>query len=279
MFKFVKRAFRTGVVTAAAPTAADAAPAAARGLPVLAAERCRREDYVRLAQSCPTAAMTLASLAQERDELFRLNLGACIGCGRCEEQAPEAVRLTGRADLAARTRDDLARDIPIDAPPAGGDPELERLGDRVRTEIERLFGRSLQIREVDSGSCNACEWEITALLNPIYDIQRFGIDFVASPRFADMLLVTGSVTRAMAPALRRTYDATPEPKLVVAVGACACNGGLFDANYTTVGALDKVLPVDVYIPGCPPTPQAILHGILLAIGRAPQNIRRGLPLP
>ena len=133
----------------------------------------------------------------------------------------------------------------------------------------RLFGRSLHIREVDAGSCNGCEIEIVGLGNPIYDAERFGIHFVASPRHADMLLVTGPVTRNMELALRKTYDATPEPRLVVAVGACGCSGGMFGVNYATRGAVDAVIPVDVYIPGCPPNPHALLHGILLALDRLP----------
>jgi Ni,Fe-hydrogenase III small subunit len=130
-----------------------------------------------------------------------------------------------------------------------------------------LFGRSLHIREVDAGSCNGCEIEIVNLTGPVYDIERFGMHFVASPRHADMLLVTGPVTRNMELALRKTLDAMPEPRLVVAVGACGCSGGMFGVNYATRGAVDQVIPVDVYIPGCPPNPYALLQGILLAISR------------
>jgi Ni,Fe-hydrogenase III small subunit len=120
---------------------------------------------------------------------------------------------------------------------------------------------------VDAGSCNGCEVEIVGLNSPIYDIERFGIQFVASPRHADMLLVTGPVTRNMELALRKTYDAMPAPRLVVAVGACGCSGGIFGQNYASLGGVDRVIPVDVYIPGCPPNPHALLHGILLAVGR------------
>lgn len=130
-----------------------------------------------------------------------------------------------------------------------------------------MLGRSLAIREVDAGSCNGCELEIVALSNPVYDIERFGIHFVASPRHADMLLVTGPVTRNMELAPRKTYDATPDPKLVVAVGACGISGGIFGTNYATRGGGGQVIPVDVYIPGCPPRPEALLHGILRALGR------------
>ena len=144
-----------------------------------------------------------------------------------------------------------------------------------------MLGRSLAIREVDAGSCNGCELEIVALNNPVHDIERFGIHFVASPRHADMLLVTGPVTRNMELALRKTYDATPDPKVVVAVGACGISGGIFGTNYATRGGVDQVIPVDVYIPGCPPRPEALLHGILLAVGRSGakgrSSIRRLLP--
>jgi Ni,Fe-hydrogenase III small subunit len=146
-------------------------------------------------------------------------------------------------------------------------PSIETLGAQIRERTARLFGRSLHIREVDAGSCNGCEMEIVGLNSPVYDLERFGIHFVASPRHADMLLVTGPVTRNMELALRKTYDAMPAPRLVVAVGACGCSGGIFGQNYATVGAVDAVLPVDVFIPGCPPNPHALLQGILVAIGR------------
>jgi len=128
-------------------------------------------------------------------------------------------------------------------------------------KIDTIFGRSLRIRQVDAGSCNACEWECTALINPIYDIQRFGIDFVASPRHADVLLVTGPVSRQMELALKRTYIATPEPRLVVACGDCAKDGGIYKGSYAVTNGVANVVPVDCYIPGCPPTPTAILSGL------------------
>lgn len=137
----------------------------------------------------------------------------------------------------------------------------------LKERADRMFGRSLHIREADAGSCHGCEVEIVGLNSPIYDIERFGIHFVASPRHADMLLVTGPVTRNMELALKKTYDATPDPRLLVAVGACGCNGGIFGQNYATCGSVDSVIPVDVYIPGCPPNPHALLHGILVAMRR------------
>jgi Ni,Fe-hydrogenase III small subunit len=137
----------------------------------------------------------------------------------------------------------------------------------IQREILDILGQALAIRQVDAGSCNGCELEINALNNPYYNLEGLGIRFVASPRHADMLLVTGPVSRNMETALRRTYDATPEPRLVVAVGDCGCTGGIFGEGYATCGAVAKVLPVDVSVPGCPPPPLEILRGILLAVRR------------
>ena len=143
------------------------------------------------------------------------------------------------------------------------DERIDVLGDRLREQVNRTLGRSLSIREVDAGSCNGCEIEVNSLTNAIYDIERFGLHIVASPRHADMLLITGPVTRNMEHALRQTYDVTPEPRLIVAMGACAISGGIFRDSYAVLNGVDHVLPVDVYIPGCPPRPQAIIQGIML----------------
>jgi Ni,Fe-hydrogenase III small subunit/NAD-dependent dihydropyrimidine dehydrogenase PreA subunit len=271
MFKFIKKGFQTGIVTTSYPAKPDPAPAGFRGRPEVNPEKCTEEDFRRYEEICPTEAMTLT------EGIFEIDYGRCVFCGLCEERGREgAVKLTTEYEMASRKKEDLVLSINLDGSSEGSPAQaLETLGEEMRQKVFRLFGRSLHIREVDSGSCNACEWEITALTNPIYDIQRFGIDFVASPRFADMLLVTGPVTRNMESALRKTYDAVPNPKMVVAVGACACDGGLFRESYATVGGLDGVLPVDVYIPGCPPRPQALLQGILLALNRFPQRIRKG----
>lgn len=133
--------------------------------------------------------------------------------------------------------------------------------------IKRILGRSLHVRHLDTGSCNGCDWEISALLNPYYDVQRLGIDFVASPRHADLLLVTGIMTRNLEEAARRTYDAMPEPRLVVATGACAISGGVFAGTYAGRNGIGEVLPVDVLVPGCPPRPEALIHGLLVAVER------------
>lgn len=154
---------------------------------------------------------------------------------------------------------------------------LDREAEGLRERIRRLFGRSLHVRHVDAGSCNACESEIKMLTNPYYDVQRLGIFFTPSPRHADLLLVTGPITRAMEEALRATYEAMPEPRLVVAIGACACTGGIFCSSPLARNGLAKVLPVDVYIPGCPPSPLALIHGLLLTLGRVEQKLQRSVP--
>jgi Ni,Fe-hydrogenase III small subunit len=155
--------------------------------------------------------------------------------------------------------------------PLGPDEtEVVQLVKRVDESSKRLLGRALAIREVDAGSCNGCEIEITGLTSPVYDSERFGIHFVASPRHADMLLVTGPVTRNMEVPLRKTYEATPDPKLVVAVGDCAQTCGVFRGSYAVVGSVDSVIPVDVFVSGCPPEPADILRGILVALDRLPK---------
>lgn len=140
-------------------------------------------------------------------------------------------------------------------------------GQQLEQRIRAVLGRSLHIRHLDAGSCNACDFEMSMLLSPIYDIQRFGIDFVASPRHADMFMVTGGVTRHLEEAVRKTYDAAAAPKMVVAVGSCACGGGIVGQNYANHGGVDQIVPVMVYIPGCPPRPQALIEGILSALNR------------
>ncbi|MBI3967658.1 MAG: NADH-quinone oxidoreductase subunit B family protein [Chloroflexi bacterium] len=154
--------------------------------------------------------------------------------------------------------------------------DVSRLNGRIRA----LLRRSLHVRHLDAGSCNGCDWEIGALTGAIYDVQRLGVDVVASPRHADAVLVTGIVTRHLEPALLATYEAMPRPGLVIAVGACACGGGPFEGSYAVVGPVDRRLPVDVYIPGCPPRPHALIHGLLVAMDRlAPKLARSELTIP
>jgi Ni,Fe-hydrogenase III small subunit/NADH:ubiquinone oxidoreductase subunit 2 (subunit N) len=213
-------------------------------------------------RACPTNALTLVQ--REERELLRLDYGECIGCGRCMDQpgftpaqhltccGGSKSRLVRHFDIERRT------EIDVDVAATG----------MAQREIFRLMGRALNIRQLDAGSCNGCEAEIGALTNPYYDLERFGIHFVASPKHADMLLVTGPVTRNMAVAVQKTYEAVPAPKLVVAVGACGCSGGIFSSSHAVVGPVDKVIPVDGYIPGCPPTPGMILTGILEVLRNA-----------
>jgi Ni,Fe-hydrogenase III small subunit len=159
--------------------------------------------------------------------------------------------------------------IVTESVPPRTEPALEEIGARIREHVGELFGGSLAIRQVDAGSCNGCELEIHALNNPYYGVERFGVHFVASPRHADLLLVTGPVSRHMEAALKRTYDATPDPKLVIAAGECGANGGEFGVSYASCGAVASVIPVDAVIRGCPPTPLDLMRGILAAIGKLP----------
>jgi Ni,Fe-hydrogenase III small subunit len=159
--------------------------------------------------------------------------------------------------------------IKTEAPPES-DETLRVIASTLDRAMTKHFGRALAIRHVDAGSCNGCELEIHAMNSPYYNLERLGIKFVASPRHADLLLVTGPVSRNMEEALRRTYDATPDPKLVVAIGDCGCDGGIFGESYASCGRVANVIPVDVAVPGCPPTPLAIMQGILTAISAREQ---------
>lgn len=234
---------------------------------------------------CPTGAISLSDNGDSRKAT--VDYGLCVFCGLCADSSSEqAVRITQEFALATSDRRNLVLTAEytlnadrthrvlrkVDRKLVSTETDVENLGQKARETIQKILGRSLSIREVDAGSCNGCELEIVALNNPIHDIERFGIQFVASPRHADMLLVTGPVTRNMELALLKTYRAMAEPKVVVAVGACGISGGIFGVNYASLGGVDKVLPVDVHIPGCPPRPQALLHGILLAIGRLAERL-------
>jgi Ni,Fe-hydrogenase III small subunit len=177
-----------------------------------------------------------------------------------------------------RTLRTIARIGIVSEPPPATDETL-RVRIALEHEILGVIGRALCIRHVDAGSCNGCELEIHALNNPIYNIEGLGIRFVASPRHADLLLVTGPVSRHMVTALRRTWEATPDPKLVVAVGDCGCDGGIFGASYATVGPVSAVIPVDVAVPGCPPSPERLLQAILTAVtaNAAAKRVEGGVP--
>ncbi|MFN8591036.1 MAG: NADH-quinone oxidoreductase subunit B family protein [Thermomicrobiales bacterium] len=172
------------------------------------------------------------------------------------------------------TPEQASKTVPLLLPMAKSQPRADReLAETLSSRIRQVLRRSLHVRHLDAGSCNACDWEIQALLGPTYDIQRLGIDIVASPRHADLLLVTGSVTANLREAALRTYEAMPRPGLVVAVGACACGGGVLQGSYCTAGGVANVLPVDLYIPGCPPRPQALIHGLLVAVDRLEPRLK------
>ena len=197
-----------------------------------------------------------------------INYDECIYCALCEDVCPTgAVKMTNKFELAEKDRNKLRCDTLIVEEANLPEIQEDELNNKLKEKITKMFGRSLQIREVDSGSCNGCDNEINALNNPFNDIERLGIHFVASPRHADMLLVTGTATRNMEQALLKTYNAAPDPKLVVAVGACACSGGIFRDNYAANKGIDCLVPVDVYIPDCPPRPQSILYGILKSLDK------------
>lgn len=244
------------------PVSALLGACAGSRMPDVRAEELTPESAGRAAEVCPTGALQIEK--REGRAHLSLDYGQCIGCGRCSDVAPKAFIPAVRFPRAGVPRAELVRAWDLASQrelPSGPQPEV------VRGSIYSLFGRALNIRQLDPGSCNGCEVEIAALTNPYYDLERFGIHFVASPKHADMLLVTGPVTRNMAEAVRKTYEAVPEPRLVVAVGACGVSGGLFRDSFAVLGPVDSVIPVDGYIPGCPPTPALLVTGIMEVLKR------------
>jgi Ni,Fe-hydrogenase III small subunit/formate hydrogenlyase subunit 6/NADH:ubiquinone oxidoreductase subunit I len=283
MFKILQKTVSTGTVTANYPAEPAQISDRFRGRPSFDFEKWK--DARPAAEVCPTGAISLSDKVDSRK--VTVDYGLCVFCGLCAEASFEqAVRITQEFELATSDRRNLIFTAEytlnadgthrgmrkVDRQWMSAETDVESMGQKARETIRKILGRSLAIREVDAGSCNGCELEIVALNNPVHDIERFGIQFVASPRHADMLLVTGPVTRNMELALLKTHRAMAEPKVVVAVGACGISGGIFGENYASLGRVDKILPVDVYIPGCPPRPQALLHGILLAVGRLAERL-------
>lgn len=204
--------------------------------------------------NCPTQAIVVDT------KKILIDYGKCIFCGKCVQACPsKAIKHSTFFELAQKQRNNLI----------SSNLDIDTLKSLINEKITNIFSRSLHIRHVDSGSCNACDWEMTAMTNPIYDLQRLGIDIVASPRHADILLVTGVVSRHLEQAVKMTYEAVPHPKLVMAVGTCSIDGGIFRDSYAVLNGTDKVIPVDIYVPGCPPTPQAILYGLLKVLDKYP----------
>lgn len=244
MSGWIWHGLRRGILTTTYPKGKDAMPSRYRGAVVsLNADLSAQQ---RGADVCPTNAITVGN------EHARVDRGRCIQCGRCAEVAPEAFLISNAFEIAYypdKTDEGALR---------------SRLA-----RAARVFGRSVHIRHVDAGSDGSEEQELQAIFNPFYDANRLGIFLTATPRHADILVVTGAVTQPMIQPLRAAYDAMPEPRIVVALGSTACSGGLFRKDGPHQSGVDAVVPVDVYIPGSPPPPLSILHGLLLALQRAP----------
>lgn len=221
-----------------------------RGRPTIDAAKC--PDGCRACvEACPTGAVTLTDKA-------RIDLGQCLFCADCANACPEqAIAYSNDYRLAVRRRQDLVIDQ---------DEQALVLAAALDAKLKKLFGRSLKLRQVSAGGCNACEADVNVLGTVGWDLGRFGIQLVASPRHADGLLITGPVTRNMTLALKKTYDAVPEPKIVIAVGACAISGGPYLDHAQVDNGAERVVPVDLYIPGCPPHPLTILDGLLRLLG-------------
>ena len=255
MLKILWARMQQGHRTSAFPDVEPAVAPRFRGRPKLDPSRC-----VEGCRACIDACPTDAIVGNGND--LTLDMGRCLFCTDCTTACPEgAIEFTQDYRLACRGRGDL-----VVRPDSTGERELA-LGEKLR----KLFGRSLKLRQVSAGGCNGCESDVNVLGTVVFDLGRFGIQFVASPRHADGLLVTGPITENMKLALQKTYDAVPEPKIVVAVGACAISGGPYIDHGEVHNGVDRTIPVDLYVPGCPPQPYTILEGLIGLIGKLPRR--------
>lgn len=262
MLNILRARLHQGHRTTRFPEEEPKLPPRFRGRPQLDASRC--PDGCRACiDSCPTQALTVS------DQLA-LDLGRCLFCADCVEACPEgAIALTSEFRLAERTRERLVVR-------SGEPPQARELA--LAGELHRMFGRSLKLRVVSAGGCNGCEADVNVLGTIVFDLGRFGIQYVASPRHADGLLITGPVTSNMREALRKTYEAVPEPRLVIAVGACAISGGPYIDHDEACNGAESAVPVDLYVPGCPPHPLTILEGLIGLVGRSGRG-RAGAAAP
>lgn len=243
MLKIIKNKLEQGCKTSKYPKEPIELYHRYRGLPRIN-KQCAQEIVDRCVESCPQDAID----AQKKT----IDLGKCTFCGECEaEGGGEFIAFTQNFELGAASRDDLI---------TGGD--LPALAEHSKQHFKKLFGRSLQLRQVSAAGCNACEADTNVLNTPFFDLSRFGIDFVASPRHADGIHVTGPISRNMKQALIDTYEAVPSPRIVIASGSCSISGGPFYGSDEIIGDLNSLIPVDLYIPGCPPHPLTTLHALL-----------------
>lgn len=253
MLRILLERIRQGHRTAGYPAQEPSLPDRYRGRPEIKPGACPESCRACL-EACPTEALSREGAG------LHLDLARCLFCAACEAACPTGViRMTREYRMSARSRDGLVV----------GDDDAQRAAEAVHGLARRLFGRSLKLREVSAGGCNACEADANVLNTLVFDLGRFGVQFVASPRHADGLLITGPVSANMELALRKTYEAVPSPRIVIAVGACALSGGPFAGHPEVRGGAESVVPVDLCIPGCPPHPYTILDGILRFLGRLP----------